>query len=95
VVGTGRLQTDVHARISGSANSRCDFVIAPYGEMTSVPAGTTPFFLEIKSAPESSVEGIPPSLDDAADLHHTPALPFRYSVCTWQPRTSSTQKFLS
>jgi hypothetical protein len=38
------------AWISGSANSRRDFVIASHGEMTSVLAGTTPFFLEIYSA---------------------------------------------
>jgi hypothetical protein len=38
---------DLQTRISGSANSRRDFVIASHGEMTSVPAGTTPFFFEI------------------------------------------------
>ncbi len=66
--------------IRGSAKSRRDFVIASHGEMTSVPAGMTPFFLEIYTASESSMQGIAPSLDDAADLHHAPALPFRYSV---------------
>ncbi len=50
----------------------------------SVPAGTTPFFLDIYSTRESSMQGIPPSLDDAAGLHHAPALPFRYSVPTAQ-----------
>jgi hypothetical protein len=41
-----------YARISGSANPHCNFVIASQGEMASFPAGTTPFFIEIESARE-------------------------------------------
>jgi hypothetical protein len=70
---------------------RRDFVIALQGEMTSVPAGTTPFFFEIYSARESSAQGIPPSLDDAVDLHQAPALPFRYSVLGLQGLVKGSQ----
>jgi hypothetical protein len=48
--------------------------------MASFPAGMTPFFLEIESAPGSFVQEIPCLLNDTADQQHTPSLPFRYSV---------------
>jgi hypothetical protein len=67
--------------ISGSANPNRDFVIASQGEMASFPAGTTPFFLEIKSARGvPTVQEIPHALDDEADQQHAHSLPFRYSV---------------
>jgi hypothetical protein len=47
------------ARISGSANPCFFFVIAYQGEMMSFPAGTTPFFPQLKSARGSSVQKIP------------------------------------
>jgi hypothetical protein len=53
--------------ISGSANLQSIFVIASQGEMSSFPAGMTPFFPENKSARESSVQEIPRSPNDAAD----------------------------
>jgi hypothetical protein len=62
---TTLLERDVHeARISGSAIPQSNFVIASHGEMSSFPAGTTPFFPEIESARGSSVQEIPCLPDD-------------------------------
>jgi hypothetical protein len=68
------------ARISGSANPHLNFVIASHGRMASFHAGSSPFFLEIESAPVSFVHKIPRLLNDAVDQQHAPSTPFRYSV---------------
>jgi hypothetical protein len=59
--------TESKPRISGSANLHFILVVAPRGEMTLFPAGTTPFFPEIKSARGSYVQEIPRAPDDAVD----------------------------
>jgi hypothetical protein len=76
--------------MSRLANPHLNFVIASRGQMASFPAGTTPCFLEIESAPGSFLQEIPCSLDDAADQQHAPSLLFRYSVFSVEELDSNT-----
>ncbi len=83
------LETSVlrlYPRISGSANPRLNFVIASHGQIAPFPAGTTPFFLEIESAPGSFVQEIPRSLNAQLTISTRPlcrsAIPCDYrSYC--------------